>query len=43
MNNDYESQSITECHCMLYWPKWEEAIQAELTSLTKHDVFGPVA
>ncbi|RVW57562.1 Retrovirus-related Pol polyprotein from transposon RE1 [Vitis vinifera] len=24
------------------WPKWKEAIQAELNSLTKREVFGPV-
>ena len=24
------------------WPKWQEAIQSELNSLTKREVFGPV-
>ena len=24
------------------WPKWKEAIQTELNSLTKREVFGPV-
>ena len=24
------------------WPKWKEAMQAELNSLTKWEVFGPI-
>ena len=43
MYDDYESQSIIECRQRQDWPKWEEAIQTELSSLTKRDVFGPIA
>ena len=43
INNDYEPRSITECRQRQDWPKWNEAIQAELASLEKRDVFGPVA
>ena len=43
IHDDYEPQSITEYHQRQDWPKWEEVIQAELTSLAKRDVFGLVA
>ena len=43
MNDDYEPWFITECHQRHDWLKWEEAIQAELTSLTKRDVYRPIA
>ena len=43
INDDYEPQSITECRQRQDWPKWKEEIQAELASLAKRDVFGPVA
>ena len=43
INDDYEPRSITECRQRQYWPKWKEAIQAELASLEKRDVFRPVA
>ena len=43
INDTYESRSITECRQRQDWPKWKEAIQAELASLAKRDVFGPVA
>ena len=39
---DFERQSIDECRERHDWPKWEEAIQAELTSLAKRQVFGPI-
>ena len=42
MNDDYEPRSLTECRQRQDWPKWEEAIQAELTSLSKCKVFGPI-
>ena len=42
MHDDYEPQSIIECCQRQNLPKWEEAIQAELSSLTKQDVFGPI-
>ncbi|MCF8704081.1 hypothetical protein L3055_11140 [Corynebacterium sp. MC-02] len=42
MNDDYEPRSLTECRQRQDWPKWEEAIQAELTSLSKRKVFGPI-
>ncbi|KAL0541611.1 hypothetical protein IC582_021664 [Cucumis melo] len=41
-NEDYEPKSVDECHNRKDWPKWKEVIQAELNSLTKHEVFGPV-
>ena len=37
-----ESQSIIECRQRQDWPKWEEAIKAELASLAKREVFGPI-
>ena len=43
INDDYEPRSITECRQRQDWPKWKETIQAELASLDKRDVFGPVA
>ncbi|KAL0556350.1 hypothetical protein IC582_004863 [Cucumis melo] len=41
-NEDYEPKSVDECRNRKDWPKWKEAIQAELNSLTKREVFGPV-
>jgi hypothetical protein len=41
-NNDIEPQSVEECRRRNDWPMWKEAIQAELNSLAKHEVFGPV-
>ena len=43
INDDYEPRSTIECHQRQDWPKWKKAIQAELASLAKQDVFGPVA
>ena len=43
MHDDYEPRSIIECRQRQDWPKWEEAIQIELSSLAKRDVFGPIA
>ena len=33
---------MEECRHRNDWPKWKEAIQAELNSLTKWEVFGPI-
>ncbi|KAL4025796.1 hypothetical protein IC575_014202 [Cucumis melo] len=41
-NEDYGPKSVDECRNRKDWPKWKEAIQAELNSLTKREVFGPV-
>ncbi|KAL0540982.1 hypothetical protein IC582_021009 [Cucumis melo] len=41
-NEDYEPKSVDECRNRKDWPKWKEVIQAELNSLTKREVFGPV-
>ena len=35
MHDDYESRSIIECRQRQDWPKWEEAIKTELSSLAK--------
>ena len=35
MDDDFEPQSIIECRQRQDWPKWEEAIKAELASLAK--------
>ena len=42
MDDDCEPQSIIECHQRQDWSKWEEAIKAELASLAKREVFGPI-
>ena len=42
MDDDCEPQSINECHRRQDWPKWEESIKAELASLAKREVFGPI-
>jgi hypothetical protein len=41
-NDDIEPQSVEECRRRNDWPMWKEAIQAELNSLAKREVFGPV-
>ena len=41
-NEDPESKSIEECKNRKDWPKWKDAIQAELNSLSKREVFGPI-
>jgi hypothetical protein len=41
-NNDIELQTVEECRRRNDWPMWKEAIQAELNSLIKREVFGPV-
>nr|XP_016493075.1 PREDICTED: uncharacterized protein LOC107812464 [Nicotiana tabacum] len=39
---DLEPKSIDECRQRNDWPKWKNAIQTELASLEKHEVFGPI-
>ena len=41
-NEDLEPLSVEECRQRRDWPKWQEAIQSELNSLAKREVFGPV-
>ncbi|KAL0533448.1 hypothetical protein IC582_030288 [Cucumis melo] len=41
-NEDYEPKSVDECCNRKDWPKWKGAIQTELNSLTKHEVFEPI-
>ena len=40
--DDQEPQSVEECRRRYDWPKWQEAVQSELNSLAKREVFGPV-
>lgn len=42
LQNDFEPKTIDECRQRHDWPQWKETIQAELTSLAKCEVFGPV-
>ena len=39
---DLEPQSIDECRQRNDWLKWQEAIQSELHSLVKREIFGPI-
>jgi len=41
-NEDQEPKSVDECKQRNDWPKWKDAIKAELDSLNKREVFGPV-
>lgn len=41
-SEDLEPKSVKECRRRDDWPKWKEAIQYELNSLSKREVFGPV-
>ena len=41
-DEDFEPKSIHECKQRNDWPKWKDAIQAELASLEKCEVFGPI-
>ena len=36
----YEPKSVEECRQRKYWLLWKEAIEIELSSLSKHQVFG---
>ena len=39
---DHVPRNVEKCRHRKYWPKWKKAIQAELNSLTKREVVGPV-
>lgn len=39
---EYVPQTVDECQRRNDWPMWKEAIQAELNSLSKREVFGLV-
>ncbi|XP_049399680.1 uncharacterized protein LOC125863687 [Solanum stenotomum] len=41
-DGDLEPRSVNECKQRNDWPKWKEAIQTELASLEKREVFGPI-
>ena len=41
-DEDPEPQNVEECRNRNDWPKWKEAMQAELNSLMKRNFFGPV-
>ena len=43
INEDPEPKSMAECRKRSDWVKWKEAIETELRSLSKRQVFGPVA
>ncbi|CAN1250021.1 Copia protein [Linum perenne] len=41
-NEDHEPKSMNACKQREDWPKWKDAIEAELHSLEKRKVFGPI-
>ncbi|GJT50146.1 disease resistance CC-NBS-LRR class family protein [Tanacetum coccineum] len=41
-DEDHEPKSVPECKNRNDWPKWKDAIEAELQSLEKREVFRPV-
>ena len=41
-SDDHEPRSVEECRQRIDWPKWKDAIQVELNSLSKREVFGPI-
>ena len=41
-NEDLEPKSVEERRQRDDWPKWKDAIEEELNSLSKHEVFGPI-
>ena len=41
-DEDPEPQNVEEYRHRNDWPKWKKSIQAELNSLTKREIFGPV-
>ena len=43
IDEDPEPKSMAECRKRSDWVKWKEAIETELRSLKKRQVFGPVA
>ena len=42
ITNDFEPKIVDEFKQRHDWPQWKEVIQAELTSLAKREVFGPI-
>ncbi|XP_070676286.1 uncharacterized protein [Malus domestica] len=42
LSDDIEPCSVDECKQRQDWPKWKDAIQAELNCLKRRNVFGPV-
>nr|GEX32610.1 reverse transcriptase domain-containing protein [Tanacetum cinerariifolium] len=42
ITEDQEPKSMHECKYRNDWPKWKDAIEAELISLEKRKVFGPI-
>ena len=42
ITKDFEHKIDDECRQRHDWPQWKDAIQAELSSLAKHKVFGLV-
>ena len=42
LSDGIEARSVDECKQRHDWPKWKDAIQAELNSLERQNVFGPV-
>jgi hypothetical protein len=43
IDDEPEPKSMAECRKRSNWFKWKEAIETELRSLSKRQVFGPVA
>ena len=41
-DEDPKPQNVEECRHRNDWSKWKEAVQAELNSLTKWEVFRPI-
>ena len=41
-DEDLKPRSVNECRQRNDWLKWKEAIQTELASLEKCEVFGPI-
>ncbi|GJY33133.1 hypothetical protein Tco_0417602 [Tanacetum coccineum] len=41
-DDDPEPKSVIDCQNRLDWDKWKDAMQAELNSLNKRKVFGPI-
>ena len=41
-DEDPKPRNVEECRHRNDWPKWKKSIQAELNSLTKREIFGPV-
>jgi hypothetical protein len=42
VDEDAEPQTVEDCHISPDWPKWKQAIRAELQSLIEREVFGHV-